>query len=72
MPMNRDLDAATVAARLDALRARYVPERVDQARARLARVRPASPREPFERAVARRLAELAALCDLARHLQSRR
>lgn len=70
--MSRDLDAATLAARLDALRARYVPERLDEARERLARERRACQREPFERAVARRLAELSALCDLARHLQSRR
>lgn len=70
--MSRDLDAATVAARLDALRAHYVPECVAEARARLARERPVGPREPFERAVARRLVELRALCELARHLQSRR
>ena len=56
-----------VAARLAELRACYVPERVEQARERLAR-EAMQQAPPFERAVARSLKELRALCELARHL----
>jgi hypothetical protein len=59
-----------VAARLAELRARYVPERLEDAVRRLARERP-SVREPFERRAARALGELRALCELARHLHAR-
>jgi hypothetical protein len=55
------------------LRARAAPpeaEHLDEARARLERERP-EPDEPFERGVARRLDELRALCELARHLRGR-
>ena len=65
--MSPELDPASVAARLAVLRGAYEPERVDAARARLARERPASS-ERFVDGVARRLAELRALSDLARHL----
>jgi hypothetical protein len=56
-----------VAARLQALRRLYVAERDVDARARLERERPGS-RRPFEAAVAARLRELRALCELAAHL----
>lgn len=56
-----------VAERLEELRRLHVPERDSDARLRLATPRPAST-ESFPTAVARRLAELRALCDLARHL----
>lgn len=68
--MSRELDPEAIAARLDALRASYVPEHIDEARARLARERPQA-EEPFALAVARRLDELRALCELARHLRRR-
>ena len=60
-----------VVARLEELRARYVPETIDAARLRLAREVPAT-FEPFERTVENRLDELRALCDLTRHLQHAR
>ncbi len=56
-----------VAARLSKLRAWYRPETLVEGRARLQRER-AVVSEPFEVAVARRLRELRALCELARHL----
>jgi hypothetical protein len=56
-----------VAARLAELRARYVPETVEEARLRLERERP-NEEEPFEQAVARRLRELRAICELVRHV----
>jgi hypothetical protein len=68
--MSRELDPTTVAARLQMLRASYAPETLYEARLRLAREQP-SAREPLERAAARRLAELRALCELARHLHGR-
>jgi hypothetical protein len=46
-------------------------ERDDEARARLARERPRRD-EAFEQAVARRLRELRALCEVARHLHQAR
>jgi hypothetical protein len=58
-----------VSERLAALRALYVPERDGEARAHLARDRLPPPSPPrFEVAVAARLRELRALCDLAGHL----
>jgi hypothetical protein len=56
-----------VAERLAALRAVYTPEHRSEAYARLAKERP-STTESFARAVARRLRDLRALCELARHL----
>ena len=56
-----------LADRLQELRALYVAEPDDEARKRLARERP-RPHHPFEVAVAGRLRELRALCDLADHL----
>jgi hypothetical protein len=56
-----------VAARLAALRALSVVEEVAAARDRLARERPAST-EDFDAAVAGRLRELRALCELAAYL----
>jgi len=59
-----------VAERLERLRSLCVPERDLAARQRLAADRPAAV-EPFATAVARRLRELRALCDLATHLGRR-
>ena len=59
-----------VAERMERLRALYVPERDTEARQRLAD-RPQAANAPFAPAVARRLAELRALCDLASHLGRR-
>lgn len=58
---------AGVGERLAQLRALYVPEADADARRRLAAERPARD-ESFEVAVARRLDELRALCDLANYL----
>ena len=63
--MRCDLAPASVSARLGLLRALYVPEPQEEARARM--VQPPA-RESFERGVARRLAELRALCELTQHL----
>jgi hypothetical protein len=59
-----------VAERLERLRGLYVPEPVTEARRRLA-ARPRAANAPFAAVVARRLAELRALCDLASHLGGR-
>ncbi len=56
-----------IALRLAALRALAVPEKDDEARARLSRERPPTA-EDWNVAVHRRLGELRALCDLAAHL----
>ncbi len=64
--MKSDLSPEVVAARLAALRGLYVPETLEEGRARVAH-QPVE--EPFERSVARRLAELRALCELTSHLQ---
>jgi hypothetical protein len=56
-----------VAERLERLRALYVPESLAEARRRLAAESNATA-EPFATAVARRLEELRALCDLASYL----
>jgi hypothetical protein len=50
------------------LRAHYVPESIEAARRRLEHERP-KVEEPFEQAVARRLRELCAVCELVRHVQ---
>lgn len=65
------LEPAQVAARLAELRRRYVPERVEEAQARLARERPVVARSLAETA-ARGLAELRALCALTAHLHAPR
>ena len=63
-----ELKPEDVAARLAVLRALYVPESIEEARLRLERERPA-PDESFDQAVARRLRELRAICDLVRHVE---
>ena len=63
-----ELRPEDVTARLAKLRALYVPESIEEARLRLERERPKS-EEPFEQAVARRLRELRAVCELVRHVQ---
>lgn len=67
--MKTDLGSKSVAARLERLRASYVPETLEEGRARLAHQ---APEESFERGVARRLAELRALCELTSHLRRAR
>ena len=59
-----------VAERLEQLRGQCVPELVAEARRRLAD-RPRAANAPFSVVVARRLAELHALCELASHLRRR-
>ena len=66
--MARDLDPAVVAARLATLAALYVPETVEEGRARL-RADELAP-DAFAAAVARRLDELRALDDLTRYLHA--
>lgn len=63
-----ELSPDVVSARLEHLRALYVPETIEEGRARLARERVVD--QPFAQAVERRLTELRALCDLARHLHN--
>jgi hypothetical protein len=63
--MSRELSPERVSARLATLRELYVPETLDEARARTAPVR--AP-ESLEQGAARRLAELRALLELTRHL----
>jgi hypothetical protein len=65
-----ELRAEDVAARLAALRARYEPESVAEAALRLADERPPVI-EHFADGVQRRLGELRALCELARHVHGR-
>ncbi len=63
------LDPKGVEARLALLRELYVAETVDDAAARIDdRV---ADHRPFAEQVASRLAELSALCELARYLHSR-
>jgi hypothetical protein len=69
--MRDELDPAEVAERLSTLRALYVPEGIEEARARLAREQPRS-HESLEQVAARSLAELRALCELARVLHTAR
>jgi hypothetical protein len=59
-----------VAERMERLRVLCVSERDAEARRRLAD-RPRATNAPFAAAVAQRLAELRALCDLASHLRRR-
>lgn len=66
-----ELDPEEVAERLSKLRALYVPEGIDEARARLAREQP-RPQESLEQVAARSLVELRALCELARVLHTAR
>lgn len=70
--MKPDVDPLRVAARLAELRELYVPETTEESRRRLAQERPEEIAESFERAVERRLAELRALDELARHLHRHR
>lgn len=63
--MSRELSPERVAARLATLRKLYVPETLEEARARTAPVRAT---ESLEQRAARRLAELRALLELTRHL----
>jgi hypothetical protein len=63
-----ELRPEDVVARLAELRACYRAETVEEARLRLERERPVDD-EPFDRAVARRLDELRALCDLVAHVR---
>lgn len=65
--MRVELDPGDVTRRLEELRSLYVAESVDAARTRLAAERPLVG-EPFDQAVARSLAELRALCELANYL----
>jgi hypothetical protein len=59
-----------VAERMERLRVLCVPERDTEVRRGLAD-RPRATDAPFAAAVARRLAELRSLCDLASHLRRR-
>jgi hypothetical protein len=59
-----------VAERMARLRALCIPERDAEARRRLTN-RPQATNAPFAAAVARRLAELSSLCDLANYLRRR-
>jgi hypothetical protein len=68
--MRRELDPNVVARRLASLAAVYVPETVEEGRARLRAE--ALSRDAFATAVARRLEELRALDELGRYLHSSR
>jgi hypothetical protein len=63
-----ELRPEDVAARLAKLRALYVPESIEEARERLERERPER-QETFDQAVARRLRELRAVCDLVNYVR---
>lgn len=63
-----ELRPEDVSARLAKLRALYVPESIEEARERLERERPER-QETFDQAVARRLRELRAVCDLVHHVR---
>jgi hypothetical protein len=65
--MASEPSATQVLARLAELRRLYSPERLEDARQRLAAERPRRS-EPFEVAVARSLEELRALCELTKYL----
>jgi hypothetical protein len=66
--MRRELDAAEVAKRLAALAASYVPETVQEGRARLREE--AMAKDAFADYVQRRLEELRALDDMTRYLHA--
>ncbi len=66
--MSRELRSDEVALRLERLRSLVVASGLDAARAWHEAV-PSDRREPLERAAARRLAELGALCELTKHLR---
>lgn len=68
--MTSELDPCAVARRLAALAAAYVPETVDEGRARLRR--DAMAPDAFAAQVARRLDELRALDELTRYLHAAR
>lgn len=68
--MKSDLSPSAVAQRLEALRALYRPETALDGRRRLAAE--AKQDVPFATAVARRLEELRALCELTDYLHSPR
>jgi hypothetical protein len=63
-----ELRSEDVVARLARLRVLYVPESIEEARRRLERERPERT-ETFDQAVARRLRELRAVCDLVHHVR---
>jgi len=65
-----DMSAEAVARRLQQLNALYVPETVEEGRLRLDAERPRR-QEDFNQAVARRLNELRALCELTRALRGK-
>jgi len=65
--MTDALDPRAVAARLESLRATWVPLDAEEARRLMT---PVDRVEPFPRAVARRLDELRALVELTRHLHA--
>ncbi len=68
--MKSELDPARVAARLAALAALYVPESVEEGRARIRR--DAMSPDVFAASVARRLDELRALDELTHYLHAPR
>lgn len=68
--MRRELEPDVVARRLAALAVLYVPETVDEGRARL-RAEAMAP-DAFASQVAQRLEELRALDELTRYLHERR
>ena len=68
--MRSDLSPAAVAARLERLRALYVPETAAEGRRRAMAAR--RPTVPFAEAVGRRLAELRALSELTTYLHKAR
>ncbi len=69
--MRDELDPRVVAERLSKLRALYIPEGIEEARERLAREQPRT-HESLEQVATRSLAELRALCELARVLHAAR
>jgi len=69
--MASELTADQVRARLDRLRALYVPLGLEEARARMAAPSASHP-DLSAAIVGRRLAELRALCELTAHLQRTR
>ena len=66
-----DMSPKAIARRLQQLSELYVPETVEQARARFEAERPRAKVEDFNRAVARRLDELRALLELTAALKGK-